>query len=207
MKNLFLTITILILFCTLSISTSSAQVYLEEIEIAPSKAYKSILENFEKKKYEEVKLALVFVEPVINTVKLKFGLDIKPEIQSGLKAKGTSFCTAIRRLIFYDICLIFTSIDKEGKDYSTDKLRVWFKMAYINYLLLSPVLLKDKANFAIDRKIKKMFSESYLCFGSESPYGKKIPPNLKLFRKRSVRIIEELIGVFPEFKEEVESKK
>ncbi|MFH1962617.1 MAG: hypothetical protein ABIJ30_07070, partial [bacterium] len=121
MKNLFLTITILILFCTLSISTSSAQVYLEEIEIAPSKAYKSILENFEKKKYEEVKLALVFVEPVINTVKLKFGLDIKPEIQSGLKAKGTSFCTAIRRLIFYDICLIFTSIDKEGKDYSTDK--------------------------------------------------------------------------------------
>jgi len=207
MKNLFLTITILILFCTLSISTSSAQVYLEEIEIAPSKAYKSILENFEKKKYEEVKLALVFVEPVINTVKLKFGLDIKPEIQSGLKAKGTSFCTAIRRLIFYDICLIFTSIDKEGKDYSTDKLRVWFKMAYINYLLLSPVLLKDKANFAIDRKIKKMFSESYLCFGSESPYGKKIPPNLKLFRKRSVRIIEELSRVFPEFKEEVESKK
>ncbi|MBU1753011.1 hypothetical protein KKG56_04030 [bacterium] len=207
MKNIFFITTIFVLCHVFSISSSSAQVYLEKIEIAPSKVYKSALENFEKKKYEEVDLAIYYIEPVMDAIKSEFGIDLKPEIQSGLKAKGTSFCTAIRRLIFYDICLIFTSIDKEGKDYSTDKLRVWFKMAYINYLLLSPVLLKDKANFAIDRKIKKMFSESYLCFGSESPYGKKIPPNLKLFRKRSVRIIEELIGVFPEFKEEVESKK
>ncbi|MFH1897285.1 MAG: hypothetical protein ABH886_03475 [Candidatus Desantisbacteria bacterium] len=77
-------------------------------------------------------------------------------------------------------------------------MKLWFKMAYANYLLLSPVILQNKENFTLDRKIKKSFKETYLCFGSESSYGEKIPMNLRLFKKCSDEIIENIGMVFPE---------
>ena len=199
MKNIFYTITILALYSIFSISYSSAQIYYSELKIAPVKVYESILENFKNKKYEDVGRAIPYIKPVLDTIKAKFEVDIQPEIQSTLKAKSDNFHTTIEKLIFYDIRVIFTSIIEQGKSQSPQDLKLWFKMAYANYLLLSPVVLKDEKGFIGDREIKKMFRDTYICLGSESPYGGKTPPDLELFKKRSDKIIENIIKVFPEF--------
>ncbi|MDI6734647.1 MAG: hypothetical protein QME42_00380 [bacterium] len=195
----FSVVTILALSCIFIVSYSVAEIYQSELKIAPVKVYESILENFKNKKYEEVERALSYIQPVVDTIKVKFGLELQPEIQSALKAKSDNFYTAIERLIFYDIQIIFISIIEQGKGQSPQSLKLWFKMAYANYLLLSPIVLKDEKGFISDRKIKKMFKETYICLGSESPYGEKIPLDLELFRKRSDEIIGNIVKVFPEF--------
>jgi len=197
-KKLFCTITIL-MFCIFFISYSNAGVYQSELKIAPVKVYKSMLDNFKNKRYEKVEKAIPFVEPVMNTIKARFGVDIQPEIKSALKARNNNFYITLEKLIFYDIWNIFTLIIKEGENQSPQELKLWYKMAYANYLLLSPVILQNKENFTLDRKIKKMFKETYLCLGSESSYGKKIPMDLRLFEERSDEIIENIGMVFPEF--------
>ena len=200
-KKLFCTITIL-MFCLFFISYSNAGVYQSELKIAPVKVYKSMLDNFKNKRYEKVEKAIPFVEPVMNTIKARFGVDIQPEIKSALKARNNNFYITLEKLIFYDIWNIFTLIIKEGENQSPQELKLWYKMAYANYLLLSPVILQNKENFTLDRKIKKMFKETYLCLGSESSYGKKIPMDLRLFEERSDEIIENISMVFPEFNNE-----
>ncbi|MFH1563380.1 MAG: hypothetical protein ABIF11_08210 [Nitrospirota bacterium] len=199
MKNIFYTITIFVLSCIFSIPYSVAGLYQSELKIAPVKVYESILENYAHKNYTEIETALAYVEPVIETIKTKLGIDLKPEIQSALKAKNPQLYTVILRFIFCDIRVIFTSIAEEGKKQSPNNLKLWFKMAYANYLLLSPVVLKDEKRFTSDREIKKMFREAYICLGSESPYGGKTAPDLELFKKRSDKIIENIVKVFPEF--------
>ncbi|MFH1096031.1 MAG: hypothetical protein V1749_00805 [Candidatus Desantisbacteria bacterium] len=198
MRKIFCIVTLFVLSCMFFATYSMAGVYQSELKIAPVKVYESMLDNFENKRYEKVEKALPFVEPVMNTIKARFGVDIQPEIQATLKARSDNFYIALEKLIFYDIWNIFTSIIKEGENQSPERLKLWFKMAYANYLLLSPVILQNKENFTLDRKIKKSFKETYLCFGSESSYGEKIPMNLRLFEKCSDEIIENIGMVFPE---------
>ncbi len=199
MKNIFSAVLIFTLSCIFAVSCSRAEVYQSELKIAPVKVYESILENFKNKRYVEVERAIPYVQPVMDTIKAKFDVDLQPEIQSTLKAKSNNFYTAIEKLIFYDIQIIFISMIEQKEGQSSQELKPWLKMAYANYLLLSPTILKNKENFAVDREIKKMFREAYSYLGSESPYGGKIPPNLKLFKKRSDKIIENMVKVFPEF--------
>lgn len=201
MKNIVFAVLIFALSCMFVVSCSVAGVYQSELKIAPVKVYESILENFKNKRYEEVERAIPYVQPVLSTIKAKFGLDLQPEIQSALKSKSNDFYTTLEKLIFYDIRLIFISIIEQGKSTSPQELKLWFKMAYANYLLLSPAVLKEEKGFISDRKIKKMFREAYSCLGSESPYGGKILPDLKLFEKRSDEIVERILVVFPEIKE------
>ncbi len=199
MKNIFSSVLIFALSCILVVSYSIAGIYQSELKIAPYKVYESIFENFKNKRYAEVRQAIPYLKPVLDTIKTDFALDLQPEIQSALKAKSDNFYTVIEKLIFYDIQIIFISILEQGENQSHQELKPWLKMAYANYLLLSPTILKNKENFSVDREIKKMFREAYSCLGSESPYGKKIPPNLELFGKRSDKIIENIVNVFPEF--------
>jgi len=180
----------------LCLSPAAAAIYPSELKVAPIKVYESILTNFKEKKYANVKTALTFIDPIMVAVNTEFGIDLKPEIQAGLKARGEGFNISIRRLIFYDICLMFAVISK-GEE---NKQRVLFKMCYANYCLLSTEFLRDSATFDLDRRVRKMFMKAYLDLGKESPYGGKTPSDMNLFKIHANEIMDELIRVFPEFK-------
>ncbi|MDI6781726.1 MAG: hypothetical protein QME49_06480 [bacterium] len=159
-----------------------------ELRIAPIKVYESILTNFKEKKYKNVKTALTFIEPIISDINTRFGIDLNPE----LTTRDERCYAAIKRLLFYDIQRIFAIISmKEEKD----NPRVLFKMAYADYCLLSLEFLSDEAYFAVDKKIRKMFAKTYLDLGKESPYGKKIHPDINMFKLHAEEIVGELSKV------------
>ncbi|MFH1897194.1 MAG: hypothetical protein ABH886_03000 [Candidatus Desantisbacteria bacterium] len=103
MRKIFCIVTLFVLSCMFFATYSMAGVYQSELKIAPVKVYESMLDNFENKRYEKVEKALPFVEPVMNTIKARFGVDIQPEIQATLKARSDNFYIALEKLIFYDI--------------------------------------------------------------------------------------------------------
>ncbi|MBU1153544.1 hypothetical protein KKB84_06235 [bacterium] len=191
----------LCIFVSLCLSKVAAATYPSELKVAPVKVYESILTNFKEKKYASVKTAITFIDPIIGAVNTEFGIDLSPEIQSGLKARDEGFNVSIRRLIFYDIRLMFTVISKGEEKGEENRQRVLFKMAYANYCLLSTELLSDSANFDLDRKVRKMFTKAYLDLGKESPYGKKTPSDINSFKVHANEIINELTRVVAGFED------
>ncbi|MEW6621193.1 MAG: hypothetical protein AB1422_17990, partial [bacterium] len=148
MQKIFYIISaIIVLICIFSISYLEAKPYLAEVKIAPVKVYKSMLENYQQKQYEKVNTSLGYVKPIIDTIKLEFEIDLNTEFQTTLKQKDNTFYTTLNRLIFYDIQVIFNSIQEEGKTQSPVILKNWFRMAYANYLLLSSTLKENKETF------------------------------------------------------------
>ncbi|MBI4778034.1 hypothetical protein HY792_03850 [Candidatus Desantisbacteria bacterium] len=176
----------------LCLSSAISAVYPSELKIAPVKVYESILTNFKEKKIKNVKTALTFIDPIIVAINIQFGVDLNPEIQAGLKTRDDGFNIAVKRLLFYDIRLIFADISK-GEE--KNNLRVLFKMSYADYCLLSSEFLSDKTYFDIDRRIRKMFTKAYLDLGKESPYGEKVQPDINMFKRHADEIIDELSQV------------
>ena len=207
--KLFVTFVFLFLYSSLSVSRLEAQSYRTNLEIAPTDVYKSVFEYIEKKDYEKIRVALTYVSPVLDTIKSKFGVDLKPEIETALNKKDIpSLIASMRKLTFYDLKDILNAIVNEGNLQTADKLQAWIKMAYLDYLFLSPVIVAEKKGFAADQEIKRIFKKAHGALSGYSPYvqeEKGVDP--KLFAEYTNQIEAMVLQLFPVFKSGASGKK
>jgi hypothetical protein len=207
--RLFVTFAYIFLYSSLSVSCLEAQSYRSSLEIAPTDVYKTVFDYIEKRDYERIGVALSYVSPVLDTIKNKFGVDLKPEIETALNKKDSpSLIASIRKLTFYDLKDILNAIVNEGEFQTVDKLQAWIKMAYLDYLFLSPVIVAEKKGFAADQEIKRIFKKAHGALSGDSPYtleGKGVDP--KLFAEYTDQIEAMVLQLFPEFKSVAAGKK
>jgi hypothetical protein len=83
----FTTIIAIFIYCSLFVPKLEAQSYRSELKVAPTDDYKAVFDYIEKKDYEKIEVALAYVTPVMDTIKSKFGVDLKPEIETALNKK------------------------------------------------------------------------------------------------------------------------
>lgn len=205
----FATIIAIFIYCSLFVPKPEAQSYRSNLEIAPADVYKVVFDYIEKKDYEKIKVALAYVTPVMDTIKSKFGVDLKPEIETALNKKDIpSLIASMRKLTFYDLKDILNAIVNEGKVQSGDKLQAWIKMAYLDYLFLSPAIVAEKKGFAADQGIKGNFKKAHATLSGDSPYAKEESgPDLKLFAEYAAQIENACLRLFPEFGSTTTDKK
>jgi hypothetical protein len=205
----FATIMAIFIYCSLVVPKLEAQSYRSNLEIAPTDVYRTVFDYIEKRDYENIRVALSHVSPVLDTIRSKFGVDLKPEIETALNKKDTpSLITSMRKLTFYDLKDILNAIVNEGKVQSVDKLQAWIKMAYLDYLFLSPTIVAEKKGFAADQEIKRNFKKAHATLAGNSPYFKgETGPDLKLFADCTTQIEGIVLKLFPEFKPGAAGKK
>ena len=205
----FTTIIAIFIYCSLFVPKLEAQSYRSELEVAPTDVYKAVFDYIEKKDYEKIKVALAYVTPVMDTIKSKFGVDLKSEIETALRKKDIPLLnTAMRKLVFYDLWDTFDAIVKEGNSQPQDKLQAWLKMAYLDYLFLSPAITIEKKSFAVDQEIKKIFKKAHAALGEYSPYAQEEKgSNLMQFAEYANQIEGKCLELFPEFKSTVTGKR
>ncbi len=198
----FTSIIAIFIYYSLFVPKLEAQSYRSNLEIASTDVYKTVFDYIEKRDYEKIRLALSYVSPVLDTIKSKFGVDLKSELETALNNKDTtSLIASMRKLTFYDLKDILNAIVNEGKFQTVDKLQAWIKMAYLDYLFLSPVIVDDKKGFSADQEIKRTFKKAHGALSGYSPYtqeGKGVDPNL--FAECTTQIEAMVLQLFPEFK-------
>jgi len=208
-SRVFATIVAIFIYCSLFVPKLEAQSYRSNLEIAPTDVYQAVFDYIEKRDYEKIRAALSYVSPVLDTIKNKFGVDLKPEIETALNEKDTpSLITSMRKLTFYDLKDILNAIVNEGKFQTVDKLQAWIKMAYLDYLFLSPAIVAEKKGFAADQEIKRIFKKAHGVLSGDSPYTqeeKGVDP--KLFAEYATQIEAMVLQLFPEFKSKAAGKK
>lgn len=204
----FATTIAIFIYCSLFVPKLKAQSYRSELEVAPPDVYKTVFDDIEKRDYEKIRAVLSYVSPVLDTIKSKFGVDLKPEIETSLNKKDTpSLITSMRKLTFYDLKDILNAIVNEGKVQSVDKLQAWIKMAYLDYLFLSPAIVAEKKGFAADQEIKRVFKKAYGALSGHSPYTQEEKGfDLNLFAEYTAQIEAIVLKLFPEFKLESPDK-
>jgi len=205
----FATIIAIFIYCSLFVPKLEAQSYRSELEVAPTDVYKAVFDYIEKKDYEKIRTALVYISPVIDTLKNKFGVELRLEIETALQKKDVpSLNATIRKLVFYDLWDTFNSIVKEGNSQPQDKLQAWLKLAYLDYLFLSPMVVAEKKGYAADQEIKKIFKKAHDALGEYSPYTKEEKgSNLMQFAEYANQIEGKCLELFPEFKSTVTGKR
>jgi hypothetical protein len=205
----FATIIAIFIYCSLFVPNLEAQSYRSNLEIAPTDVYKAVFDYIEKRDYEKIREALSYVSPVLDTIKSKFGVDLEPEIETAMNKKDIPLLIAsMRKLTFYDLKDILNAIVNEGKFQSVDKLQVWIKMAYLDYLFLSPAITIEKKSFAVDQEIKKIFKKAHAALGEYSPYTKEEKgSDVMQFAEYANQIEAKCLELFPEFKSTVTGKR
>ena len=197
------------LYFSIFVPKSEAQSYRSELEVAPTDDYKAVFDYIGKRDYEKIKVALAYVTPVMDTIKSKFGVDLKSELETALRKKDIPLLnTAMRKLVFYDLWDTFDAIVKEGNSQPQDKLQAWLKMAYLDYLFLSPAIATEKKAFPSDQEIKRIFKKAHGSLSEQSPYSQEEKGvDLKLFAEYAAQIEAIVLKLFPEFKSAATGKK
>jgi len=205
----FATIIAIFIYCSLFVPKPEAQSYRSVLEVAPTDVYQAVFDYIGKKDYEKIKVALAYVTPVMDTIKSKFGVDLEPEIETAMNKKDIpSLIASMRKLTFYDLKDILNAIVNEGKFQSVDKLQAWIKMAYLDYLFLSPAIVAEKKGFAADQEIKRIFKKAHEALSGNSPYTQEEKGfNPKLFAECATQIEGIVLKLFPEFEPGAAGKK
>ena len=110
---------------------------------------------------------------------------------------------ALIKMIYYDMHNIFdeVTIEIKGQEYDSVKLRILFRLAYADYLLLSPAILEDQNGFVINRNIKNLFRKSNNILGLSGPYfAYKEKVSLVLFENQLSQIKNKFLTVLPQLK-------
>jgi hypothetical protein len=167
--------------------------------IATIDAYKAICGYIENQEYEKVEAAVYHLNPVLNLLEKKYDVVLIREIEIALKSKDISKINyVIRKIVYYDMVSIFDNIDFSNE--TVDKIRVRLKLAYSDYLLISPYIIKQN-RFRIDQLIKKDFRRAYNLLASEKPYSKyDLHVNTNTFNDVSDLIKLRVVEIFQDIK-------
>lgn len=181
----------------------------KKMNIAPVDIYTSVLEYIKEEEYDKVKVSVAYLNPLITSLKKNYNADIMSEIGESLNNKDKAkLINAVYKLIFFDMRDIFKELSENSKEYEKRELTAWLKMAYRNYIFLSPTVKKFKKDgFNIDRSIRKDFKRSYRILSAASPYReeeKRI--HIEHFTVCTQEITKNIVKVFPQFKTEKQNR-
>lgn len=146
-------------FLLLPSTSAMAQSYRESAPVPLVKVYQEMVAHALKQENAEILKLLGSIDQVLVEIATKFGIDCKAEIKGAVeKGDEKGVLEALYKLIYYDIRDVFQAT-KEGleKGLPLAALKERLKAAYLDYLVISPDA--RKANFNLDREVRKIFNE------------------------------------------------
>jgi len=135
-----------------------AQPYRDGLLLPTSQLYERMLAYAEEKDYTKVERSLEVARPVMEALKGKFGTDVQAEIRDAMARKdGEQLLRSLRRLVVLDMRdLMSLGLAAETQEKASTK----FRHAYLDYLLVSPVI--QTRDFPADQRIKNAFRRAVL---------------------------------------------
>lgn len=138
-----------------SLPSVEAQPYRESLASPPSKTYREILRDFHQRDYEKIERSLHTLQPLVRHLKSTYQIDVVQQIENGIRTGNhKEILLSIQQLIFLDTRDLF-SLALNTINTSTEHARKSLRMAYRNYLLLSPYV--QVSHFRTDQRIKTLF--------------------------------------------------
>ena len=131
------------------------------------------------------------MHPILVEIQTDYDIDLEKEIRE-LIATGQQqkIYNLIKKLIYWDIKHLLSQILTDDNA-SLQQKRVRLKMAYFDYLLLSPEIRQNQ--FAMDAKLKNAFKRAYAKAAASDPEALKTHLN---------QIQAQLLLFFPNFKQQ-----
>jgi len=195
--------TLILFFCQLFfLPQMNAEFYRAKLEVPAPDVYNTIFNSMENKDFEKIETAAAYVFPIMEHIKIKYGVNLRAEFDEAVNAKNSDMLrSAMEKLIFYDMLEIFDFIIAESAGYPRDEIAAWLRVAYGDYLMISSAVTSGGQGFVIDTRIKRMFGGAYKALGVDNPYGEKGKEiNIKLFTDYSRQIQKECQALLREFK-------
>lgn len=179
----------------LALSTTETE-QRAKLKTPPVKIYQSMLRFVDKQNYGKIEASLSFVKPVILAIKKKWDIDMRSEIRDGVvKQDEIAVRRSIHKLIFLDMeWLLYKSADK---DLTNKERRRQIRIAYLNYLLLSPTVKKKQ--FLADQRVKRIFHRLHAILGTSRYAQSASNVDATVIENQIHSIEKEMFKLFPEW--------
>lgn len=140
-------------------AAANAQSYREEAAISPLYVFQLMADDADEGNIQKISALSGQISEIISNIDTNFGVDIKSQLDKAVNSSSPAEVKrAIQTLILYDIKDVFRATEEGiNKGLSLSKLKNRLKFAYNDYLTVSK--WAKKADFALDRKIRKNFNE------------------------------------------------
>jgi len=149
-----------VLSILLGFSLGLAQPYRDQMPQPSSEINRKLMTYAQSSDFEGFEQTLPSIKPLLDAFLAKFGakveFNMRPAINSRDKAR---LIKATQQLIYLDLKDLM-NLTLESMGLSTDKATVQMKSAYLNYLILSPII--EKTYFPSDQKVKNNFRTAVL---------------------------------------------
>ena len=157
--------------CTLIVWSARGDDVRKTLRMPSSYVYKSMLKFCEKQEYTKIEKSVPFVHPILVEIQTDYDIDLEKEIRE-LIATGQQqeIYNLIKKLICWDIKHLLDGILTDDNA-SLQQKRVRLKMAYLDYLLLSPEIRQNQ--FAMDQKLKNAFKWAHAKAAASDPEALK----------------------------------
>ncbi|PCJ82023.1 MAG: hypothetical protein COA49_03415 [Bacteroidetes bacterium] len=139
-----------------------------ELKVAPDKVFSAMIKYAEKEDSVNLIKSMKHIDPLLIRFQQQYDRDFKLIIKEDLKEGSSSdVLIVINDLIYTDIIDILNGV-KNG-EIETNK-GVWIKIAYKDYVLISPYVVSVDNGFEQDRLLKNNFHKLMSIHSSESGY-------------------------------------
>ena len=182
--------------------SAHAQEYRSSMPAPAYQIYKNMLKLAEKGDHSKIATSLEFLDKIFAQEQHKFSVNIKKEVLTALdKKQKPEIIKALQKAVFYDIKDIFYTV-RNSKQESAKTLKLWLRMAAVDYELLSPVV-KGKS-FKTNEEIIKAFNQgTYILSVEASPLAEEKTTkdiDFTALAKVLSGIEANILTVFPDFK-------
>jgi len=139
-----------------------------ELKVAPDKVFSAMIKYAEKEDSVNLLKSIKYIDPLLIQFQRQYSRDFKLSIREALKEGNKSeVLFVIKDLIYTDIIDILKGV-KDGEIGSNKG--VWIKIAYKDYVLISPYVVSLENGFEQDRLLKNNFHKLMSIHSSESRY-------------------------------------
>lgn len=168
-----------------------AQPYRDTLQISQVEIFQRMLSQTQEEAFEKVQKSAIFLNPLFSALNEKFGVDMKTAVQNKIAQKDREGLeNSLLHLIFLDMTDLLQIAGEQLREKNMDQAKIKIKVAYQDYLLLSPSI--SVKSFGASQKIKNDFR--ILTLGTESTL------NQEEYKRLTSDIQQGVASAYPDFK-------
>lgn len=167
------------------------QPYRDNLPLSQVEIFQRMFSQAEEEGFDKIQKGAIFLEPLFSAIQTKMGVGIKGEIEKGIVQKDkTRVLAALGQLVYLDMIDLLSIGGDLLKENNIDKAKSKIKIAYADYLLISPSI--SAKSFPTDQKVKNSFRLLSLGVGT----------TLKTedYHRMTKEIQQDIVSVQPEYK-------
>ncbi|MBN2408046.1 MAG: hypothetical protein JXJ19_10165 [Elusimicrobia bacterium] len=173
--------------------------YRMSMKTSTTQIEKQLLLNIESGDYESISKIVMYLSPLLDAIKTRYGVDLKTELNAAAqKHDKDTMKSAVLKFVIYDILDLFYLSNDSSSQIQPEIRKMWITLAAANYVLISENVKtrSETSDEAVRNALKKALVYGFVF---EEGSGKITGVKTDVLSECMTLVKSEFFKVYPDF--------